>query len=55
MKPLQRLMSYGGPAYGRNASTSNLEDVMTYGGLGPDIRVADIMETETSSLCYRYF
>ncbi|KAI0432184.1 hypothetical protein F5Y09DRAFT_329878 [Xylaria sp. FL1042] len=50
--PGVRFKEYSGKGESRPAS---LDDTLPMGGLGRDIRVSDIMSTQTGGLCYRYY
>ncbi|KAF2121024.1 hypothetical protein BDV96DRAFT_641662 [Lophiotrema nucula] len=51
------MSDYGGAAYrdaAPSASRDNLQSIIRMSGLAPDIRVAEVMNTRTSVLCYSY-
>ena len=49
-----RLRKYTGDAYHNATESASLDDVLSVGGLGPDVRVSDIIDSESGHLCYRY-
>jgi tyrosinase len=49
-----RLSEYTGKARSDSKDAASLSDVLPMGGLAPDIRASDVMNTESDFLCYRY-
>lgn len=50
-----RNMEFGGPrTQGADTPGATLQDVMPYLGITPDIKVEEVMKTQTSLLCYAY-
>ena len=49
-------MAFGGPKTQdkKNPGVASLQDVMPYLGIRPDIKVEDVMSTQSSLLCYTY-
>lgn len=48
-------MDFGGPKkQGDGSPEATLEDTMRYLGLIPEVKVKDVMSTQTSRLCYTY-
>jgi tyrosinase len=52
--PMLRLSEYTGKARSDSKDAASLSDVLPMGGLAPDIRASDVMNTESDFLCYRY-
>jgi tyrosinase len=52
--PRQRLMEYNGKAEFGMDREASLDDLMLMGGLAPDLKVFEFMDTESNSLCYKY-
>ena len=51
----KRLRDYSGRAVVDSIERiANLEDTLSFGGLGPDVSVSEVMDTEAWPLCYRY-
>lgn len=44
----------GEAAYVDDSKDATLDDLIILGGLAPDVRVRDIIDTESVLLCYRY-
>ncbi|KAK3498101.1 uncharacterized protein B0T23DRAFT_394280 [Neurospora hispaniola] len=55
-KPETRTTDFGGPKTQNlsNPGEATLDDVMPYLNLVPDIKVSEVMKTQTSKLCYSY-
>ncbi len=49
-----RVYQYNGPKSSSILSAAELDDVLKMKGLGKDIRVREIMSTESGMLCYGY-
>ncbi|KAI4163567.1 MAG: hypothetical protein LQ342_002839 [Letrouitia transgressa] len=50
-----RLKDYGGRLVSDGVEEiADLGDLLSYGGLGPDVRVSQVMDTEAWPLCYKY-
>ncbi|MCJ1229643.1 hypothetical protein MMC12_006312 [Toensbergia leucococca] len=49
-----RLTDYAGRLLRNSTQRASLNDIIPMGGLAPDITIADMMETESGLLCYRY-
>ena len=54
MDLLTRRFSYEGSAGNHAATNASLEDIIPMGGIAPDIKVVDILDTESGILCYKY-
>lgn len=54
INPQERLSEYTGIARHGSNDAASLDDVLSMGGLKEDVRVSDIMSTESELLCYRY-
>lgn len=50
----KRLTEYSGRAATNSTLEASLTDMISMGGLAPDISVVEIMDTESGMLCYRY-
>ncbi|KAF2998496.1 hypothetical protein E8E13_003549 [Curvularia kusanoi] len=54
-KPETRTMEFGGPkTKAKDSPEATLEDVMPYMNLVPDIKVSEVMSTQSSQFCYVY-
>ncbi|KAH8777274.1 hypothetical protein BGZ57DRAFT_927509 [Hyaloscypha finlandica] len=53
-KSLERLSEYKGKAKSDSEDAASLSDVLPMGGFAHDMRVSDVMNTESDLLCYRY-
>jgi tyrosinase len=54
-KPDARIMDFGGrKTQAGDFPEATLQDVMPYLGLTPDVKVEEVMATQTSRFCYRY-
>ena len=49
-----RSHEYEGLSGTNSEKQATLDDTLHMGGLIPDLKVADILRTETDVLCYRY-
>ena len=49
-----RLEDYSGKAAYTSSSDASLKDPLPLGDLAPDVRVEDMMNTESELFCYRY-
>ena len=49
-----RMTQYRGLAANNSTSKSSLADTVPMGGLAPDIKVSDIIRTDTDLMCYGY-
>ncbi|KAL2217410.1 hypothetical protein M432DRAFT_516476, partial [Thermoascus aurantiacus ATCC 26904] len=55
IEPQEQLTEYSGEAaYVDDSKDATLDDLIPLGGLAPDVRVRDIIDTESGLLCYRY-
>lgn len=55
IEPQKQLTEYlGEAAYVDDSKDATLDDLIILGGLAPDVRVRDIIDTESVLLCYRY-
>ena len=52
--PEKRLAEYIGKAAHNSTEKASLADVIPMGGLGPDVTVRKLMNTEGGALCYGY-
>ncbi|KAK4622203.1 Tyrosinase ustQ [Fulvia fulva] len=52
--PERFLWAYGGHKSRHTMGLASLEDDLEYRGLADDVKVKDVMNTETGVLCYRY-
>ncbi|KAL8831722.1 MAG: hypothetical protein Q9191_000693 [Dirinaria sp. TL-2023a] len=52
--PQARMMQYRGLAAKNSTENAALDDIVPMGGLAPDIKVSDIIRTDTERLCYIY-
>ena len=49
-----RSSEYTGKARSDSKDAATLSDVLPMGGLAPDMRASDVMNTESDLLCYIY-
>lgn len=54
MNPPKRSSEYTGIARHGSNDAASLDDLLSMGGFTEDVRVSDIMSTESELLCYRY-
>ena len=54
VKPQQRLGEYLGKTAHNSTESASLADIIPMHGLAPDIKVSDIIDTESKLQCYRY-
>ena len=55
MDPEKRLTDYASRAVVLSREeAASLEDVMDFGGLGPSVKIKEIMDTMAGALCYEY-
>ena len=54
MDSKSRSTMYRGKRRHNSTEDASLDDVVPMGGLAPDVKVRDIIGTETEFLCYRY-
>ena len=47
-------MQYRGMASSESSVQGSLEDLLAMGNLMPDVKVKDVMDTQTEPLCYSY-
>ena len=52
--PQKRFDEYLGAAETGSTQQASMEDAVPMGGLAPNIKVSDIMATDSALLCYRY-
>ncbi|KAK0755793.1 hypothetical protein N5P37_011667 [Trichoderma harzianum] len=53
--PTVRLWDYGGHSTkGQETLKASIKDIISISPLAPDVRVSDVMSTESDVLCYRY-
>lgn len=52
--PQKRLLEYVGKSSHDSLSKATIEDIIPMGGLAPDVKVSEIMGTESGLLCYKY-
>ena len=50
----KRLQEYKGLSENDSSQQASLGDMLGMGGLAPDIKVIDIMDTHCAQLCYTY-
>lgn len=50
----ERIWEYNGPSSGHDKEAATIDDALVVGGLGPDIRIRDIMDAGSALLCYTY-
>ena len=48
------MWQYRGLAAHNSTERASLEDIILMNNLGPDIKVSEIISTESELLCYRY-
>ena len=46
--------AYSGPESSKTTARASLDDTLAFQGLGPDVDVSEVMDTESVLLCYRY-
>jgi len=52
--PEKRLTEYIGKARGTSSDKATLDDMLKMYGFAPDVKVSEVMKTDTELLCYRY-
>ena len=52
--PIHRVWEYSGPADGQGETKCSLDDSLSYMGLGEDMKVSSVMDTEDGRSMYRY-
>ena len=50
----RRLVDYGGKAATNSTERATLSDLLQVGALAPAVKVSEVMNTESTLLCYRY-
>lgn len=50
----KRLQMYKGRAAHKSSDAAEISDTIPMGGIAPDIKVYDIINTASGLLCYRY-